>query len=136
MALQFSTTVRNAMLDTLESAVGTAAVLKLRTGAAPANCAAADTGTVLATYTLASDWADAATTGSKTISSLPLSDTSADGTGTLGHFRLYASGGTTCHWQGSITATGSGGDMTVDNTSVTATQTVNITGFTITAPGA
>ena len=38
--------------------------------------------------------------------------------------------------QGTITATGGGGDMTVDNTSVTAGQTVNITAFTITAPGA
>jgi hypothetical protein len=136
MALQFSTGVRNAMLDTLESAVGVSAVLKLRTLAQPATCATADAGSVLATFNLASDWMDAASSGAKAFASLPLTDSSADATGTLGHFRVYASGGTVCHWQGSITATGSGGDMTVDNTSVTSGQTINITGFTVTAPGA
>jgi hypothetical protein len=136
MALQFSTTVRNAMLDAIETATGTAAVVKLKTGAPPAACATADSGTVVATITMASDWMDAAASGDKAFSSLPLTDASADNPGTLGHFRVYASGGSTCHFQGTITASGSGGDMTVDNTSVTAGQQVSITAFTITAPGA
>ena len=55
MALQYSTAVRNARLDVVESTIGTSAVLKIRTGAAPANCAAADSGTVLATVNLPSD---------------------------------------------------------------------------------
>jgi hypothetical protein len=56
MALQLSVAVRNAMLDAIETAIGTSAVLKIRTGAAPASVATADSGTVLATLTLPSDW--------------------------------------------------------------------------------
>lgn len=37
MTIQLSTAVRNARLDAIETAIGTAAVVKLRTGAQPAN---------------------------------------------------------------------------------------------------
>ncbi len=131
MALQLSTTVRNARLDAIETAIGTAAVLKIRTGAAPADCATADSGTVLASLTLPSDWLAAASSGSKTKSGT-WQDTSADATGTAAHFRLYASDGTTCHLQGTVTATGGGGDMTVDNTSFASGQSFTVTGFTLT----
>lgn len=60
MALQLSTTVRNARLDQIESQIGTAPILTIRTGAAPANCGTANSGTVLATLTLPSDWLAAA----------------------------------------------------------------------------
>ena len=129
MTVQLSVAVRNAMLDAYETAIGTGAILKLRTGAQPANCAAADSGTVVASITLASDWMSAASSGSKAFSSTPLTDASADNSGTLAHYRLYASDGTTCHDQGTITATGGGGDMTVDNVSVTATQEIQITSW-------
>ena len=59
-------------------------------------------------------------------------DLSADATGTAAHFRLYASDGSTCHLQGSVTATGGGGDMTVDNTSFASGQKFTVTGFTLT----
>jgi hypothetical protein len=65
MALQYSTTVRNAKLDAIETAIGTSAILKIRTGAAPADCGTADSGTVLATATLPSDWMAAASCGAK-----------------------------------------------------------------------
>lgn len=135
MTIQLSAAVRNAMLDAIETAVGVSAVLKLRTGAQPANAAAADSGTVVATISLASDWMSAASAGSKAFSSTPLTDSSADNTGTLAHYRVYASDGTTCHMQGTITATGGGGDMTVDNTSVTAAQSVSITSWSINMAG-
>lgn len=136
MALQFSTTLRNDLLDRIETTTGTAAVLKLWTGAQPATCAAADSGTLLASITLASDWASAASSGTKDLSSLPVSDTSIDNDGTAGHFRLYASDGTTCHMQGSVTATGDGGDLTVDSVSFVTGQTFNVVSWTWTAPGA
>lgn len=135
MALQFSAAVRNAMLDAVETAVGTSAVLKIRTGAAPANVATADSGTVLATLTLPSDWMAAASGGSKAKSGT-WEDTSADATGTAAHFRLYASDGTTAHAQGTVTATGGGGDMTVDNTSFSSGQAFTVTSFTLTAGNA
>ena len=136
MALQFSIGVRNAMLDAIETSIGVSAILKIRSGAAPATCATADSGTVLATINLASDWAAAASGGTKAWSSLPVSDSSADNTGTAAHFRLYASDGTTCGAQGTVTATGGGGDIEVDSTSFTAGQTFQITAWTWTAPNA
>ena len=132
MALQYSVTVRNAQLDAFETAIGTSAVLKIRTGSPPATCATADSGTVLATCSLPSDWMAAASSGSKAKSGT-WEDTSADATGTAAHWRLYASDGTTCHAQGTVTATGGGGDMTVDNTSFASGQAFTVTAFTITA---
>lgn len=123
------------MLDSIETTVGVSAVLKIRSGSVPATCATADAGTALVTYSLASDWAAAASSGAKALSSLPLS-TTAGATGTAAHYRIYASDGTTCHEQGTVTATGGGGDMTVDNTSINSGQTVNITAFTKTMGGA
>ena len=131
MALQLSDAVRNARLDAIEASIGTGAVLKIRTGAPPANCAAADSGTVLATLTLPSDWMAAASGGSKALSG-SWSDASADATGTAAHFRLYASDGATCGLQGAVTATGGGGDMTVDNTSFASGQAFSVTSFTLT----
>ena len=128
MALQFSTTVRNARLDAIETAVGVSAVLKIRTGAAPADCATADSGTVLATLSLPSDWMAGASGGSKAKSGT-WQDASADATGTAAHFRLYASDGTTCHMQGTVGT--SGADMIVDNTSLAAGQPFTINTFTI-----
>jgi len=131
MALQLSTAVRNARLDAIETTIGASAVLKIRTGAQPADCAAADSGTVLATLSLPADYMAAAASGSKAKSGT-WEDTSADATGTAAHFRLYASDGTTCHLQGSVTATGGGGDMEVQNTSFATGQAFTITGFTLT----
>ncbi len=135
MALQFSAAVRNAELDAIETAIGTGAVLKIRSGSAPADVATADSGTVLATLTLPSDWMAAASGGSKAKSGT-WQDSSADATGTAAHFRLYASDGTTAHAQGTVTATGGGGDLTVDNTSFASGQSFTVTTFTLTAGNA
>lgn len=132
MALQLSVGVRNAMLDAIETQIGTSAVLKIRTGAAPADVATADSGTVLSTVSLPSDWMAGASDGTKAKSGT-WQDTSADATGTAAHFRIYASDGTTAHMQGTVTATGGGGDMTVDNTSFASGQSFTVTGFTLTA---
>ena len=131
MALQLSTSVRNARLDAIETTIGTSAIMKIRTGAAPADCGTADSGTVLATLNLPSDWLAAASGGSKAKAGT-WQDASADNTGTAAHFRIYDSGGTTCHIQGTVTATGGGGDLEVQNTSFAAGQQVTITGFTLT----
>ena len=131
MALQLSEAVRNARLDAIETTIGTSAVLKIRSGAAPANVATADSGTVLATLSLPSDWMAAASAGAKAKSGTG-EDTSADATGTAEHFRIYASDGTTAHMQGTVTVTGGGGDMTVDNVSFAAAQAFSITTFTLT----
>ena len=129
MAVQLSVAVRNARLDAIETTIGATAVLKIRSGSVPADCATADAGTVLATLTLPSDWMAAASSGSKAKSGT-WQDTSADATGTAAHFRIYDSGGTVCGLQGTV-GVGSG-DLQVDSVSFTSGQSFSITGFTIT----
>lgn len=131
MAVQFSVDVRNGMLDSVETTIGTAAVLEIRSGTAPASASAANSGSVLVAYTLASDWAANAASGSKSFNNTPISGT-ASGSGTATYFRIYSSGGK-CHWQGSVTATGGGGDLTIDNTSIASSQTVNVSSFVLSA---
>ena len=135
MTLQYSVGVRNARLDLVETAIGTSPIMEIRTGAPPANCATADSGTVLATLNLPSDWMAAASGGTKAKSGT-WQDAAADNTGTAAHFRVKDSTGTTCHIQGTVTLTAGGGDMTVDNTSFVTAQTFTVTGFTLTAGNA
>lgn len=129
MAIQLSVAARNGRLDAIETEAGTSPILKIRTGAQPASCAAADSGTVLATVNCPSDWAAAASGGAKSFSGT-WQDTSADASGTAAHFRLYKNDGTTCVMQGTVGT--SGADLNVDNTSFNAGQPFNITAFTIT----
>lgn len=131
MALQSSVAVRNAQLDAFETTVGASAIMKIRTGAPPATCATADSGTVLATLNLPADWMAAAASGTKAKAGV-WEDLTADAAGTAGHFRIYASDGTTCHQQGTCTITGGGGDMTLNNPVIEAGQAITVTGYTLT----
>lgn len=135
MTLQYSTIVRNAKLDAVEAAIGASAVLKIRTGSPPANCAAADAGTVLAAASLPADWMAAAVGGTKGLSG-SWQDSAADAAGIAGHFRIYASDGATCHAQGTVTITDGGGDLTVDNTLFAVGQVFVVTAFNLAAGNA
>lgn len=128
--LQHSVRVRNARLDVIEATIGTSPKLRIYTGAIPANCAAAATGTLLVEITCPSDWLNAASAGTKTL--LGTWSIAATGTGNAGYYRIYDSGGTNCDEQGDITATGGGGAMTVDNVSIAAGQTVTVITKTLT----
>jgi hypothetical protein len=124
---------RNARLDTIESTNGTSCSLEIRTGAQPATCATAGTGTILATINLPTDWMAAAASGAKAKAGT-WQDASADNTGTAAHFRVYSSqatkDNTTCFMQGTV---GQGtGDLSLDNTAIVAGQTVTINTFTLT----
>lgn len=133
MAFQFSTTVRNAAADVIESTIGASPTLELRSGAAPANPAAADSGTLLASMTLPSDWLAAASAGAKSLLGT-WQDAAADAAGTVAHFRIKQ--GATCHVQGSVTGTGGGGDITLDNPVLALGQQVTITAFNVSVGGA
>jgi len=134
MTLQFAQSTAHAMLDAIETDLGSSPVLYLRSGAQPATCGAADTGTLISTIAMAADAFSNASAWAKAISGA-LSDASADNGGTLGHFRIKTSGGVT-KLQGSITATGGGGDMTVDNTNVAQGQQIDVSSFSIGFPAA
>jgi hypothetical protein len=136
MAQQFSIAVRNARGNAFESTIGTAARLSIRSGAPPATCATADSGTEIIRYTLASDWANAFASGAASpwLANLPLTG-AATGAAAPGHYRLYASDGTTCHMQGTVAT--SSADLIVDNGAATTVgQTVNVTAWAITEAGA
>lgn len=134
MAITLADTTRNAMLDAIETDIGTSAILKIRSGSPPATVATASSGTVLATCNLPSDWLAAASSGAKAKAGT-WEDTSADAAGTAGHFEITTSGGTV-KMRGTVTATGGGGDMTVDNTSFASGQQFTVSTFTLTAGNA
>jgi len=135
VAIQFNLSTRNARLDAIESANGTSCAMQIRTGAQPATCATANSGTILATINLPANWMAVAFLGSKAKSGT-WQDANADGTGTAAHFRIFNSQATkdetTCFMQGSVTATFGGGDMEVGNTSFIAGQLFTVTEFILT----
>ena len=134
MSLQLSVAARNAGLDAYETAVGVSAKLDIYSGSPPANCAAADTGTILATLSLPSDWMANASGGSKGLAGSWTGTGSA--AGTAGYFRIKDSTNTTCHMQGTVTLTGGGGDMTMDNTNIASGQSITVNSFNLTAGNA
>lgn len=134
MAFQLSVAVRNAELDTFESTIGVSAVLEFWSGASPANCAAADSGVLLCTISLPVDWMNAASSGSKT--KLGTWSGTVGTAGTAGHFRVKDSTATTCGAQGTVTATGGGGDLTLDNNVLGVGQVITMNTFTLTAGNA
>ncbi len=130
MAMQLSVAARNARLDSIETVAGATAKLQIRSGAQPATCATAASGTLLAELTLPADYLANASAGSK--AKAGTWSGAAVAAGTAAHFRVVDNAGTTCHIQGSVTATSGGGDMELDNTNIANGQTVTVNTFTIT----
>lgn len=120
--MQFSTELRNYRADGIEVIAGASPILKIRSGAAPANPAAADAGTVLSTHNLPADAWSAAVNGVKSLQG-DWGDTAADASGTAGHYRLYKADGTTCVAQGPA---GVGAELNLLSAALVAGQPVNI----------
>ena len=139
MTVYYSDTVNNARLDAYETAIGTAPLLRIYNGTAPANAIAALSGnTLLAVGTLPSDWmANAAAHVKAKTGTWSLTGQSGAAAGTPGTFyRVYDSAGTNCHEQGSFGATGSGSDMVIDNNSIANAQAITVNTFQKTAGNA
>lgn len=126
---QYSTFVNLARLDAIESTTGTTAILRIYTGALPANCAAATTGGTIVSMTLPSDWM-AAASGTSKAKTGTWSGT-AIATGTAGYYRIFDSGAGTCHIQGDVST--SGAALNLDNNIINTGQVVTISTYTITA---
>lgn len=126
--IQYSTSLRNAIIETYETTVGASPKLQIFTGSRPTNCEDADSGTMLVEITLPVDWLSDAADGS--VSKLGTWQGTAVASGTAGHFRLKTSGDV-CHEQGSIPT-----DMTIDNASVNSGQTVTVSSYLRTAGNA
>lgn len=143
MSVNYSTAVRIAMLDAIETAIGANARVVFYTGSKPTLCSDAATGTVVATLPLtgnSGDWMAAASAAGNVVTKAKHGSSSwsatASAAGTIGYYRIYDSTVTTCHEQGTVTATGGGGDITLDNVVVALNQTITITAKTITAGNA
>lgn len=141
MALAFSTKLGAVVLDCIGNAGAginfDSGTLEIRSGAAPGPDAAA-TGTVLVTITTPAD-AFAAASGKSMAKAGTWQDTSADNAGTAAHFRLRQSGdtnGATGSADERIEGTvGQGsGDLSLDNTTIAAGQSVTINTFTLNHP--
>ncbi len=132
MALHINATTRSAFMDAITTRAGSGALLQIFDGT-PSVAPYTSTTVKLAQCTMGNSFAAAASNGVLTLSSIG-SDSSADATGVATWFRIYASNASTIVMDGTVTATGGGGDLTLDNTTITAGGTVAITGTpTITA---
>jgi hypothetical protein len=125
--MQFSTTLRNACLDVIETTVGTAAKLNVYTGTGP-GVANAATGTLLVSLTLPSDWMASATGGTKSLTGT-WQNSSASANGVPGYFRILDSTGTTVYVEGTA-AVGSGELNFAAN--IAQAFSVTVTSFTLT----
>ena len=128
MALKFGVATRNAELDAIETYIGTTPSLKIFTGMAPANCAAADTGNKLVELTLPSDWMAAAAAGVK--DKTKTWDGTATVAGDAGYFRIYKS--TTCEIQGTAGESGDTPDLVLDEKTIAVDDVVRVTKFELT----
>lgn len=136
MTLSIATTYRNAMCDALVDGLDAGAgagTIKIYDGTRPANPNASITGTLLATVTCIDPAFGTASAGAATLSD-PASVT-AVATGTATHFRA-ADSNSNAIFDGSVTATGGGGDLTLATVSITSGLTIDLTGGTVTVPAA
>lgn len=132
MTISLTTAAKNARLDAVTTHAGNASLLRIYSGAVPANANAALGGAVLLAELVAgSPLAPAAAAGVLTANAIT-QDSSADNAGTASFFRLYKADGTTVVMQGSATATGGGGDLQLNTTSITAGGPVAVTSLVLT----
>jgi len=133
MAIQYSLTHRTNAMSTLNTDIGSSAVIKIFTGSAPANCGTADTGTVLVTF--AGNAGGFGTAAAQVLTASAVASATAANTGTAGYFRIYPSAATTTNAVVQGTCGTSGADMILTNTSINSGQTCNFTSLTVTAFG-
>jgi hypothetical protein len=121
MTIRRTDALRNALMDELSTQRGSSAQVQVRSGA---NGGTGGQGTLLAQLTgNAGGWAGAAASGVLTSNAIT-ADSSADATGTAGHYQLNTSGAVFLE-SGLI----DGGDgVTIDNPSIVAGQTVQMSG--------
>jgi len=132
MAIQLSTTLRNGRADQVTSVTGSAALLRIYSGSAPADCITAASGTKLVEHTLATPFAPGASGG--VLSPTLPSNVNALATATAGYWRLYKADGTTCTAQGSVGT--SGADMNLNTLSIVSGGPVQVNSWTFTEGGA
>ena len=138
MAIQLSVGSRNAaangVVGQVDAAVGAGRII-VYTGTPPAAAADIATGTVLVTFTLNDPAFTAAATGTASAVLTPAISATGTAAGTAGYYRIVDAAATpVVAWQGTVTATGGGGDMTMNTTTISVGLTVNLTALSYTQP--
>lgn len=134
MALSFADVVRNAMVDAMVDLldIGTpAGTFAIRSGTRPTLPTDTATGTLLATVTLIKPAFGTSATGTAALTD-PAS-VNAAASGTASWFRAFDGNGA-ARFDGTVTATGGGGELTLSTTTIVSGQPVDITGGTVTMP--
>lgn len=129
MTVRTNDALANERLDAFDTDFNNG-TLEFRSGAQPATANNAATGTVISSVPVPAD-AFAAAASRQKAKSGTWQDTAADNAGTIGWARLRDAGDTK-RIDFSVTATGGGGDITVDNTVVAAGQQFTVTSFILT----
>lgn len=120
--------VRNALMDTLDTQFGASAQVQVRSGV---NAGTGGQGTLLAQLTgNVGGWAPAASGGVLTSNAIT-ADSSADATGTVGHYQLNTSAA--LFLESGLLDVGGTDGASIDNTSITAGQTVQASDWVNTA---
>lgn len=136
MATRLATATRNATTNAVVALVDAdvgAGSIQIRSGAQPASADNAATGTLLATLTLADPSFAAAAAGVAALDATPVLSTTGVAAGTAGWFRVLDNSGDTV-MDGAITATGGGGEMELNTTTISIGVTVEVTAGTLTTP--
>ncbi len=141
MTLKTSVAVDNAALDARVAAIGASPKLVLyddgASGAAiPAAATDAEVGTRLTVITLPATWMQAAANRLADKVAAVFEDLSVDANGTSHYYRLLSNDEATTHLQGTVTLTGGGGDMEVNNTSFAVGQPFTVTTWQLSEGGA
>lgn len=127
--VRFSTTTLNGFLDTLNTRLGSGALLRFYSGTKPANADTALSGnTLLAELALSATPFAAASSRSVSVNTVT-NDTSADATGTATFASFVTSGGTRVI---DVTVGTSASDINVNTTSFVAGAQVSVTSYSIT----
>lgn len=141
MSTRISTASRTAAATAIAALVdggSGAGRIRIYTGTQPATPDTAPSGTLLVEFIL-SDPAFAVASGVATLDITPAVTAAAAAAGTAGWFRVLDStqvaGSGLGVYDGSVTATGGGGDLTLATTTISIALTVDITSATLTMPG-
>ncbi|MFI6793662.1 hypothetical protein ACIBG4_40660 [Nonomuraea sp. NPDC050383] len=141
MAVRINTAARNASANAIAALVdggSGAGKLRIYSGSQPATPATAPTGTLLAEFTLSDPAFAAAVAGAVGLDTTPALTVTGLANGAAGWFRLVdsaeAAGTGLGVLDGSVSATGGGGDLTMNTTTISTGVNVTINAGTVTMP--
>jgi hypothetical protein len=121
MAISITAAASQSMGAALATAIGSGATIQIRSGSKPATPETTASGTLLCTVSISGSFTS---TGGTLTAADPASANPAD-SGTAGYFRLLTSGATAI-LDGTVTATGGGGDMQLGSTTITTGVPVDL----------